>query len=127
VLFGERSYVFTQDRDSSQREGRRRSGLAGLTFAAKRDCPSSYTYGAGMECQDTPASQDKPHDRPQEIGRQILIRERRQTASPKAFRNTIHEEAGLIPIGKLEELSRSVRSKGERRGVSFDFPEPRVL
>jgi len=40
----------------------------------------------------------------------------------KAFRNTIHEEAGFIPIGKLEELSRSIRSKGERRGVSFDSP-----
>ncbi len=92
MLFDEGSYVFTQDGDSSQREGRGRRRLAGLALAAQRDCPSPDTYGAGMECQDTAASQNKSHDRPQEIGRQILIGERRQTSSPNTLRRTIYEK-----------------------------------
>jgi len=80
-----------------------------------------------MECHDTPASQNKSHDWPQEIGRHILIGERRQTGSPKTFRRTIHKEECLIAIGQLEKFSGSERSKGERRVVSFDFSGPGML
>jgi len=110
-----------------QREGRRRRGLAGLALAAQHDGLSPDAYGAGMESQDIPASQNKSHDWPEEIGRHILTGERRKTGSPKTFRRTIHKEECLVAIGQLEEFSGSERSKGERRVVSFDFSGPRVL
>jgi hypothetical protein len=75
ILFDERSYVFTQDGDSSQREGRRRHGFAGLALAAHRDCLSPDTYSAGMECHDAPASQNKSHDWSKEIGCNVLTGE----------------------------------------------------
>jgi len=127
MIFDEWSYIFTQDRDSLQGESRRYRGLAGLALTAQRNCLSPDTYGAGMECQDTPASQNKSHDRPQEIRRHILIGERRWTGSPNTFRCTIHKEAGFIAIGQLEELSPSVRSKRKWRAISFDFSGPWVL
>src|SRR6266850_1370941 len=55
--FDQWSYVFTQDGDSSQCKGRRHRGLARLALAAQRDGLSPDAYGAGMESQDTPASQ----------------------------------------------------------------------
>src|SRR5260370_5038682 len=121
ISFDEWSYVFTQDGESSQSESRRRGRLAGLALAAERDCVSSDTYGAGVECQDTPTTQNKSHDWPQEIGRRILIGERRKTSSPNTLCCAIHKETCFIAIGKFKKFRVSVRSKHERRIVSLDF------
>jgi len=59
--------------------------LAGLALAAQRDSLFPDAYGASVERQDTPASQDKSHDWPQEISREILICERWRTGAQTRF------------------------------------------
>jgi hypothetical protein len=127
ILLDEGSYVLTQNGDSSQGESRGDGGLAGLAFTTERDCLAPDTYGAGMERQNPTASQNKSHDWSQEIGRHILIGERRQTSSPNTFCRSIHKEESLITIGQLEKFFGSERGKHEGRVVSFNFSGPRVL
>ncbi len=110
MLFDERSYVFTQNRNPSQRKGRRHRRFAGLALATERDCLPPDAYGASVERQDTTATQNKSHDRTQEIGRCILVGERRQTGAPNPLRGTIYKKKCLVAIGEFKKFSGSVRS-----------------
>jgi hypothetical protein len=61
-----------------------------------------------MERQDTAASQNKSHDWPQEISREILICERWRTGAPNPLRGTIYKKECLVAIGEFEKFSGSV-------------------
>jgi len=72
-------------------------------------CPPMH-MALACERQDTTATQNKSHDRTQEIGRCILVGERRQTGAPNPLRGTIYKKKCLVAIGEFKKFSGSVRS-----------------